>query len=65
MLSTFATQPSVALPRPNPFTAMAYLHYRTRDRIPTQIWTANLMATLYCTESVPIAETLTQILIWI
>ena len=57
MLSFFATRPPVAVPRPNPFPAMAYLHYRTRNRIPTQIWTANLMATLYCMESGPIAET--------
>ena len=33
---------------------MAYIHCQTRAPIPTTIWTPNLMATLYCTETVPI-----------
>ena len=30
---------------------MAFLYCRTRTRTPTWIWTPNLMATLYCTET--------------
>ena len=44
---------------------MAYLHCRMRTQIPTRIWTPNLMATWYCTETVPIALTWTPIPIWI
>ena len=43
---------------------MTYLRFRRRTRVRTRIQTSNLMATLYCMEHVPIAETLIQILIY-
>ena len=42
---------------------LAYLHCRTWSQIRIWIRTPNPMATLYCTETVQIAETQTQILI--
>ena len=42
---------------------MDYLHNRTRTPLLTQIWTPNLMATLYCIEIVPFAQIWTQYLI--
>ena len=42
----------------------AYLHCRTQTQIPTQIRTPNSIATLYCTETVSIAQTATDNLIW-
>ena len=40
---------------------MAYLHCRRRTRLQTLIRIPNPMATLYCAEHVPIAETRTWI----
>ena len=45
---------------------ITYLHTaEQRIGLPTPIWTQNQLATLYCTETLPIAQTWTQILICI
>ena len=43
------------------FNLMACLHCWRRTRVPTRIRIPNLMATLYCTETVPIAQIKTLI----
>ena len=44
---------------------MAHLHCQTQSRLPTRIFTQNLMATLYDIGTISVARTWTQILIWI
>ena len=44
---------------------MIYLHCGTRTRIPTRTFTLNWTVTVYCAETVPNAQTETQILILI